>query len=238
MIGYDDEEQCIHLYDCGRKEKQSLSYKNLFLGMNIEHSQISKPNTICTIRMDNPNSKEYIFKTSLEYKANLFTNPPTSFLGVNGLKKFAKELPNWEQELGKQETVKILRNMVEFFGSVPTIPNRLKGNNEEDKISFMCSRDRMSKVLVEIGSEYKNKNIIHAGKIFLESGKLFQILCNIFIDYILGDKKNLYSASEVILNIADLEYSAYEEIKIGLKNVRLNDDRELKRLKKDKELCL
>lgn len=238
MIGYDDDEKCIYLYDCGRKEKLLLSYENLFLGMNVEYPGLCKPNTICTIRMDNPNDKKYIFKTSLEYKANLFINPPTSFLGVNGLRKFAKELPNWEQELGVEETAKILRNMVDFFGSVPTTPNRLKGIDEKDDMTFMCSRDRMSRVLIEMGNEYKNENIIQAGKIFLESGKQFEILCNIFIDYILENKKDLYEASKIILNIADLEYCAYEVIKVGLENIRFDDNMRRKRSTKEKELCL
>ena len=49
----------------------------------------------------------------MKKKADMFLNPPTSFLGINGMKKMAKEMLYWEEELGKQETDKILRRIVE-----------------------------------------------------------------------------------------------------------------------------
>ena len=72
MIGYDDEEKNIFLYDCGRKEIIKLSYENLLLGMNAEYKGLCKPNTICTIRMDRPNSKKDIFKSAMKLKSNMF----------------------------------------------------------------------------------------------------------------------------------------------------------------------
>lgn len=219
MIGYDDEEKNIFLYDCGRKEVISLSYENLLLGMNAEYKGLCKPNTICTIRMDRPNSKKDIFKLAMKIKANMFLNPPTKFLGINGLKKLSKEMLNWEEELGKQETDKILRNIVEFSGSVPTTPNRLNGISKKDEVIFMCSRDKMSKVLIELGREYKNKNLIKAGELFEDSGRQFEKLCDIFIDYILDTKKDMKLASDVILNIAEIEYNAYQLVSKGLDNI-------------------
>jgi hypothetical protein len=127
MVGYDNELEEIYLYDCGRKEMLELSYANLLLGMSAEYKGLCKQNTICTIRMNNPKDKKNIAKVSLEYKANMFTNPPTSFLGINGLKKLAKELPNWERDMGREDTIKIIKNMIDFFGSVPTTPNRVLG---------------------------------------------------------------------------------------------------------------
>lgn len=219
MIGYDDEKECVYIYDGGRENIIEFSYENLLLSMNAEYQGLSKPNTICTIRMDRPNDKKYIFKMAIEQKARLFTEPPTSFLGVNGLKKLSEDLLNWEQELGKEETDKILKNMVEFFGTVPTIPNRLKGIREKDDVVFMCSRDKMCKVLTELGNEYKSENIIEAGNLFLESGAKFELLSNIFVDYILNIRDDMNIASELILNIADLEYKAYRILKDEIKNI-------------------
>ena len=219
MIGYDDEEKNIFLYDCGRKEVISLSYENLLFGMNAEYKGLCKPNTICTIRMDRPNSKKDIFKSAMKIKADMFLNPPTKFLGINGLKKLANEMVNWEEELGKEETDKILRNIVEFSGSVPTTPNRLSGISKKDEVIFMCSRDKMSRVLIELGREYKNNNLIKSGELFENSGKQFEKLCDIFIDYILDIKKDMKLASDVILNIAELEYNAYQLVSKGLDEI-------------------
>ena len=219
MIGYDDEEKNIFLYDCGRKEIIKFSYENLLLGMNAEYKGLCKPNTICTIRMERPNSKKDIFKSAMKIKTDMFLNPPTKFLGVNGLKKISKEMISWEEELGKQETDKILRSIVEFCGSVPTTPNRLNGISEKDEVVFMCSRDKMSKVLIELGREYNNNNLIKSGELFKDSGKQFEKLCNIFIDYILDTKKDMKLASDVILNIAEIEKNAYQLVSKGLNEI-------------------
>ena len=219
MIGYDDEEKNIFLYDCGRKEIIKFSYENLLLGMNAEYKGLCKPNTICTIRMERPNSKKDIFKSAMKIKTDMFLNPPTKFLGVNGLKKLSKEMISWEEELGKQETDKILRSIVEFCGSVPTTPNRLNGISEKDEVVFMCSRDKMSKVLIELGREYNNNNLIKSGELFKDSGKQFEKLCNIFIDYILDTKKDMKLASDVILNIAEIEKNAYQLVNKGLNEI-------------------
>lgn len=219
MVGYDEEEAAIFLYDCGRKEILKLSYENLMAAMNAEYPGLCKPNTLCRIRMDEPKNPKYILKTAMEYKADLFINPPTGFLGINGMKKMAKELPGWEKELGKEETDKILRNMVQFFGSVPTIPNRLNGVAKKDEVVFQCSRDKMCRVLTESGMQYQNTNLVDGGRLFGESGKLFEKLSDVLVDYILNTKSNLKSAGEMLLEIADLEYQAYQAVKNGIREL-------------------
>lgn len=216
MVGYDDKLEKIQLYDCGREEQVELSYTNVLLGMSAEYEGLSKQNTICIIRMENPNSKKHILKSALEYKANLFINPPTNFLGINGMNKLAKELPNWENELGKEETAKIIRNTITFFGSVPTIPNKLLGIEKKDDVLFMCSREKMSKLMNDLGVEYKNERLTEAGKLFYNSGQEFEKLTNIFVDYMLGNNELKDNASNIILNIAKLEYDAFKHVLNGI----------------------
>lgn len=216
MVGYDDEEEKIYFYDCGREKLMNLSYDNLYLAMNASLKGLSNPNTICTIRMDNPVSKKEIFIKSMKIKSEQFLNPQTNFLGVSGIRKLAQEIVKWEDTLGKKETKKILENFVEFCGTVPTIPNRLKGINKKDDIVFACSRDKMSKVLIEFGNEYKNDNIKKAGELFKESGNNFEKLCNVFIDYLLNDTNDINISSDILLNIANIEYQAYELINKGI----------------------
>lgn len=215
MVGYDDAKEKIYLYDCGRSEMQELTYSNLLLAMGAEYEGLCKPNTICTIRMDNPKDMKYIAKTALSIKAEMFINPPTSFLGINGLNKLAKELPGWERELGKEETIKIFRHMVEFCGSVPTTPNRLLGINEKDEVSFMCSRDNFSKVLDDLGNQYQNDRFKEASILFFESGKQFEKMCNVLIDYILYYKDFVKAVTESLSKIGELEYSAYQLVQRG-----------------------
>lgn len=219
MVGYNDEEEKAYFYDCGRKELMNISYNNLYLAMSASYKGLSNPNTICTIRMDKPTCKKEIFIKSMKIKSERFLNPQTSFLGINGIRKLAQEIVKWESLLGKDDTKKILKNFVEFCGTVPTTPNRLKGLDKKDNVIFACSRDKMSNVLIELGSEYDNTNIKNAGNLFEESGKCFEKLCDIFIDYLLDKRNDINISSEILLNIGDIEYRAYELISKGINEI-------------------
>lgn len=212
MVGYDDEKEKVYFYDCGRKELMNMSFDNLYLAMSASYKGLSNPNTICTIRMDKPKSKKEIFRNSMIIKSEQFLNPKTSFLGVNGIKKLSQEIVEWEKLLGKEDTKKIIKNVVEFCVTVRTTPNRLKGINKNDDVVFAYSRDKMSNVLIELGKEYNNTDLRKAGKIFAESGKHFEKLCDIFIDYLLDKRNNIDISSKVLLDIAEIEYQAYKLI--------------------------
>ena len=54
---------------------------------------------------------------------------------------------------------------------------------------------------------------------FGESGKLFEKLSDVLVDYIINTKSNLKSAGEMLLEIADLEYRAYQAVKNGIREL-------------------
>lgn len=184
MVGYDDEKERIYLYDCGRTELLYLSYEELRQSMNCSYLGLSKANTICTVRMTSLKSKYEIAREALTIKGNMFLNPPKGFLGYKGFEKFIKELPQWKNELEKDDYDKILSNMVMFFGTVPTVPNAIKGIKEPDNIKFKGGFDKMSRMLNQLGEEYKNDTFIQGAEIFDKSATMIEIISNIIIDYL------------------------------------------------------
>ena len=189
MVGYDDEKQQIYLYDCGRTERMSLSYDEIRDCMNCISPGMSKANTICTIRMNKPKSKYQVAKEAISLKCNLFLNPPTSFMGYRGFEKFIHDLPRWKVELTKADYDKILTNMVVFFGTVPTVPNAIKGIDEPDTVVFKGGFDKMSKMLTSIGVEYQNDCWIKATEYFNECAISIEKISNLIIEY-LSEKNN------------------------------------------------
>lgn len=184
MVGYDDMEERIYLYDCGKTELLSISYDELCECMNCSYPGLSKANTICTVRMNSSKNKYQIAQEALAIKSDMFLNPPKGFLGYKGFEKFIKELPQWKYELGKDDYDKILANMVMFFGTVPTIPNAIKGIEEPDSVEFKGGFDKMSKMLKCIGTEYKNDCWVQVAEIFEESSIIIEKISNIIIDYL------------------------------------------------------
>lgn len=184
MVGYDDMEERIYLYDCGKTELLSISYDELCECMNCSYPGLSKANTICTVRMNSSKNKYQIAQEALAIKRDMFLNPPKGFLGYKGFEKFIKELPQWKYELGKDDYDRILANMVMFFGTVPTIPNAIKGIEEPDSVEFKGGFDKMSKMLKCIGTEYKNDCWVQVAEIFEESSIIIEKISNIIIDYL------------------------------------------------------
>lgn len=187
MVGYDDQEQSIYLYDCGRLELISLSYAMLQKAMNCNYPGLSRENTVCTIRMNEERNKIQIAEDALSLKKNSFLNPKTGFLGYKGFQKFINELPSLKEDIGKEEYDKILTNMVMFFGEAPTIPNAIKGIDEPDSIEFKGRFDKMGNILRYLGDETETDYWTKSSIFFDKCGQMISKISDVIIDY-LSDK--------------------------------------------------
>ncbi len=212
MVGYDDEKQCIYLYDCGRTEMICLSYNELRDAMNCSYPGLSKENTICIIRMEEVNNKSQILKNALLKKKESFLNPPTNFLGYKGFEKFIRELPKWKTEMTKMDYDKILTNMVEFFGTVPTIPNAIKGINEPDSVEYKGGFDKMSKMLRNIGKEIKNDSLLSAATYFDKCAFTIKNISSIIIDYLCNKKDDTSLLPNLFYNVLENMKKGYEAL--------------------------
>ena len=184
MVGYDDENASVKLYDCGREELISLAYEDLRKSLDCACPGMSHANTVCTVRMDRPNGKFQIAQQALSKKAEWFRNPPTGFLGRKGLEKLISDLPRWKTELSTEEYNEVLMNMVMFFGTLPSLPNALLGSPEPDAIRFMGRLDVASNVLSSFGTEFEQTNWIKAANSFLSAGRSIEQITNIAVDYL------------------------------------------------------
>lgn len=204
MAGYDDEAQCIYLKDCGRAETQELPYEELRLAWNCSYPGLSKPNTVCTVRMNSRKSKYDIAKEALGIKRELFLNPSVGFLGYRGFCKFIAELPDWKMELSKEDYNKILANMVEFFGTVPTVPNALRGIDRPDEVEFCGGFDKVSKVLEMLGREYEDEKMVEAAHVFAKGADVISGIKDVIVDYLVGKEDKTDELPGLFETIADI----------------------------------
>lgn len=212
MAGYDDEKQIIYLYDCGRLELLSLSYIELRNAMNCSYPGLSKENTICTIRMTEKRDKIQIAKDALARKKDLFLNPSTGFLGYKGFEKFIRELPEWKDEISKEDYDKILINMVEFFGTVPTIPNAVKGIDEPDMVEFKGGFDKMSRMLKYLGDETKNDYWAKSAVFFGEGGAVIKRISDVIIEYLANKDDNTDLLPELFAEVLEKMTDGYHAL--------------------------
>ncbi len=204
VVGYDDETQCIYLNDCGREETQLLSYEELRLAWDCSYSGLSKPNTVCTVRMQSQKNKYEIAKEALAKKRELFLNPPTNFMGCRGFEKFVKDIPKWKKELVKEDYDKLLANMVMFFGEVPTIPNALCGIDEPDTVAYGGGFDKAGRVLEIIGQEYQDEVLKEAADIFKSGADFISEIKNIIVDYLTNKNDKTDELPELFANVMEI----------------------------------
>lgn len=204
MAGYDDEQQCIYLYDCGKAELLSLSYEELRSSMKCSYPGLSRENTVCTVRITGKKGKYQIAREALAKKCELFLEPKTGFLGYKGFSKFIRELPAWRKELEKEEYDKIFLHMVTFFGTVPTVPNRLKGINEPDSVTFRGGFDKMERMLRELGEEFHQAGWLRASEIFAAGQKMIESIAKIIISYLAEEEDEMDRLPGLFREVLDI----------------------------------
>lgn len=209
MVGYDDDAQCIYLVDCGREEVQMLPYDELRHAWECSYPGLSKPNTICTVRMKATKNKYQIAKEALVKKGEMFLNPTVSFVGRKGFEKFISELPKLRNELTKGDYDKILTNMVTFFGTVPTVPNALRGINEPDEVNFGGGFDKMSRVLNDLGKEYENSTWLEAAGRFEEGSEIIFEIKNVMVAYLTGKNDKTDELPELFTNVLEIMMNGF-----------------------------
>lgn len=204
MIGYDEDAKCIYLLDCGREEVQTLSYHELRQAWNCSYPGLSKPNTVCIVRMNATKNKYQIAKEALAKKGEMFFNPPVSFAGRKGFQKFIDELPKLKNEFTKEDYDKILVNMVTFFGTVPTVPNALRGIRKPDEVSFNGGFDKMSRVLKDLGKEFGNQAWVEVSNRFDEGSVIISEITNIIVEYLIEKNDKTDKLPSLFTKVMDI----------------------------------
>lgn len=186
MVGYDDEAGWVYVNDCGRAQTQTLPYAELRPAWDCSYPGLSKPNTLCRVRMNSRKTKYEIAKEALEKKGGLFLNPPVGFVGCRGFLRFIDELPGWKAELSREDYNAILAHMVQFFGTVPTVPKGLRGIDQPDQVAFGGGFDKVSRVLEDLGQEYGDKEMLKAANVLAPGAEVISDIKDVIVDYLTG----------------------------------------------------
>lgn len=217
MIGYSDEKNCIYVNDCGRKEIMMIPNEELKQAWDCEYPGLCKPYTLCKIRMNSNKDKLTIAKEAFLKQVDNFLYPKANIVGYKGFEKFIKEFPDFEKEIGKEEYDKFLKNMIYFFGTVPTIPNKLKGIKEDDFMNFYGSMDKIALILDEMGKEYNISKWVEAGTVFKSGCKKFEKITYIIVDYLVKEKDEMNQLTTLFKDILEIMKKGYKLIEEGIR---------------------
>lgn len=216
MVGYDEEQQCAYVLDCGVKETQSISYEQLAKAIGTKVPTIGGKNGLCTISFkEHLPSLLTITKELFERKCTQQLNSEVSFCGIRGMRKLACEIDSWKDILTKDDYEQILRFFVQFTGTVPTLPERLYGAPKDSIVHNACRED-YARLLYELDERFAIPLWKEAGDLFHKSGTRIQEITDYMVEYLLGNTKEVGPLAPIINDIADIEERANQLILDGI----------------------
>jgi hypothetical protein len=133
---------------------------------------------------------------------------PVSMLGLKGMRKLARELPQWPEELSPSQLDASLCHLVEFTGFPPVPPNRLTGYYDAPD-HHTANRDGFANLLRQLSTDYAEPAWGEAAVLFDQSAEKLLQLTDLVVDTILGESDQLAPAAAVIASIADVEEQAF-----------------------------
>lgn len=131
---------------------------------------------------------------------------------IVALKNLSRDLPNWKNELSKEDYDKILYNMVQFFGTVPTIPNKLRGIDEADTMEFGGGFDKAAVVLSTLGKEYNDTSMTRAAEIFSPAALVITKIKEVIVDYLSNECDKTNQLSDLFAQVAHSMKCGFEAL--------------------------
>ena len=189
VTGYDDEKKEVYIHDCAKAKLQAISYSDFENALNVNVPGMSKKNTLRVFDLPGklPNELE-MAQIGLHFRAEKMLTPPVKLFGIPAMRKFAKEIFDWQDQPS-------FEHLVRYATTPPEMPKTYEKSNG---MRFWKSR-----VLEELGKKYKVDKWMSTSAMFRESGKLITEICKAAMQQ---DRETI---SNLIIRVADIEEKAY-----------------------------
>lgn len=213
MVGYDEEKDCILIYDCDREELQELPQAELVQAWQIEKNAVGDKNGFIRFSLsENPIDKYKLVDICLRNKAMRQLCKKPDFVGINAYNKIALEFPSWKDKFSEDEYRNALASLTEFLGMVPKLPNEILGVREKEDICFDGNYNRLGNILLKLGDEYQRDDWKQAGKLFCLCGTLIEDITDRIIRFYCHNEDCLSEIPSIFIKIGNNAEQAYKII--------------------------
>jgi hypothetical protein len=118
LVGYDDEKAYVH--DTGKEDVQAIPLDELELAWDVNVPGLGKRNRLAIFDIPkNFEPTDALIRKSIADECQIMLNPPVSMVGIPAMKKVAREMARWPEELGEDIANKCLRQVREYLNSPP-----------------------------------------------------------------------------------------------------------------------
>jgi hypothetical protein len=120
LVGYEDEKAYVH--DTSKEDVQAISLDELRLAWDVNVPGLGKRNRLAVIDVPRefPPTAALIRK-SIADACQTMLHPPVSMMGIPAMRKVAREIARWPEELGEDTAAKCLRQVREYLNSPPDL---------------------------------------------------------------------------------------------------------------------
>jgi len=194
LVGYEDEKAYVH--DTDKGDIQEISLNELQLAWDVSVPGLGKRNRLVVFDIPQrlPPTDELVRK-SIADECQTMLHPPVSMVGIPAMKKVAREIARWPEELGGDTAARCLRQVREYLNSPPDL--------EGDHLT--AGRDLYVAFLQEAGAM--------AGLDFSEAiGRLRETIAAIPELAEAIRQNQLEEAAACFQRIAEVEAEAYAEL--------------------------
>jgi hypothetical protein len=124
LVGYDDTHAYVH--DTGEQDVQTIPIEELRLAWDVNVPGLGKRNrlVVLDIPRDLPPTAALI-RQAIADECQAMLHPPVSMVGIPAMRKVAREIAGWPEELGEEVAARCLRQVREYLNSPPD----LEGNH-------------------------------------------------------------------------------------------------------------
>ncbi|MCJ7626075.1 MAG: BtrH N-terminal domain-containing protein [Anaerolineaceae bacterium] len=194
LVGYDNEK--AYVYDTGNEHVQEISLDELELAWDVNVPGLGKRNRL--VAFDLPDEfapTNLLIRQSISDQCQNMLKPPVSMVGIPAIRKVAREIAGWPDELGEDTANKCLRQVREYLNSPPD----LTGDH------LTAGRDLYTAFLEEAG-EMAGMDFSRAVTHMKYSVELIPQLAEAI------SQMQLVNAAAIFSRIADHETQAYTEL--------------------------
>ena len=120
LVGYDDEN--AHVHDTDKDGVQTIPLDALQSAWDVNVPGLGKRNPL--VVFDVPRSlppTEALIRESIADQCRMMLRPPVSMVGIPAMKKLAREIARWPEELGEDTAATCLRQVREYLNSPPDL---------------------------------------------------------------------------------------------------------------------
>ena len=110
------------VHDTDMETVQAIPLDELEQAWNVNIPAMGRKNRLTIIDIPaKPIPGEALVHRAIEDKCRTMLHPPVNMLGIPGMKKLAREITHWPQELGNETTAACLRQVREYLNTPPDI---------------------------------------------------------------------------------------------------------------------